>query len=78
MRFKGVKTIGRGAHGFVQLALDQERGDHAVAIKYIPRRVGPAGCMFYPSLDLIINMTVRQIYRGEAPQFYKYQLREVA
>ncbi len=42
-RFKGIKTVGKGAHGFVQLAIDHAHGDQAVAIKYIPRCEGQVG-----------------------------------
>lgn len=36
-RFKAIRSIGKGAHGFVQLALDRAQGDRPVAIKYVPR-----------------------------------------
>lgn len=36
-RFRGVRTLGKGSTGFVQLAIDNKHDGQPVAIKYIPR-----------------------------------------
>lgn len=39
-RFQGIRTLGKGAYGFVQLAIDHHASgaqQQQVAIKYIPR-----------------------------------------
>ena len=60
-RFKAIRSIGKGAHGFVQLALDKLHGDRPVAIKYIPRgevgnNPGPSAISYEHPLSLMIRM----------------------
>ena len=73
-RFQGIRTLGKGAHGFVQLAIDHKCDGQQVAIKYIPRRVHMACSGRGDPVVLIVTGHHR---RGETASFYKYVLREV-